>query len=65
MGLFDFFKPKWKHSNPIIRKQAVESIKDDNVLMEIAGTDNETGVCKAALKKLSEEAKSRDAEYDR
>ncbi len=52
MGLSDLFKPKWKHSDPEVRKEAIEKINDQAILAEIARMDNAKDVRLEALKKL-------------
>jgi len=39
MGLFNLLKPKWKHSNPQVRKIAIENLTDLNILDQIAVND--------------------------
>jgi hypothetical protein len=41
MGLFDLFRPKWKHSDPDVRIAAAGKITDENILIEMAGNDRE------------------------
>jgi hypothetical protein len=41
MGLFDLFRPKWKHSNPDVRIAAANEATDENVLIEMAAKDRE------------------------
>ena len=40
MGFFDLFKPKWKHSNPEIRKAAIDKITDQSILADILKNDS-------------------------
>lgn len=40
MGLGDLFKPKWKHSNSIIRSDAVKELTDEKILIEVAKNDS-------------------------
>ena len=39
MALSDLFKPKWKHSDPNVRKAAILNITDQKVLAEVAKND--------------------------
>lgn len=41
MGLFDSFRPKWKHSNPDVRAAAAKEVTDENILIEMAAQDRE------------------------
>jgi hypothetical protein len=41
MGVFDVFRPKWKHSDPDVRVAAANEIGDENILIEIAAKDPE------------------------
>ena len=41
MGLFDLFRPKWKHSDPDVRIAAASEITDENILVEMAANDRE------------------------
>ena len=41
MGLFDPFRPKWKHSNPDVRIAAASEASDENILIEMASQDRE------------------------
>jgi hypothetical protein len=41
MGLFDLFRPKWKHSDPDVRIAAASEISDENILIEMAAKDRE------------------------
>ena len=56
MGLFNFFKPKWKHSNRQVRLTAVEnmSVDDLETLLEIIREDADQKVRLAALAKIDE-----------
>ncbi len=48
------FKPKWQHSDPQVRKQAVLSLGSDEraVMLQIAREDADSGVRQAALKRV-------------
>ena len=56
MGLFNFFKPKWKHSNRQVRLTAVEnmSVDDLETLLEIIREDADQEVRLAALAKIDD-----------
>lgn len=41
MGVFDLFRPKWKHSDPDVRVAAANEISDENILIEMAAKDRE------------------------
>jgi hypothetical protein len=41
MGLFDLFRPKWKHSDPDVRIAAASKTGDENILIEMAANDRE------------------------
>lgn len=53
MGFFDLFKPKWKHSNPDVRKTALIFIDNQKILEKVAQNDKNEYVRSAAVKKLS------------
>ena len=52
MGLFDFFKPDWKHSDPRVRQKSLERVEDTSVLAEVLDTDEDAGVRQAVLASL-------------
>ena len=52
MGLGDLFKPKWKHSDDLIRRKAVEKINDQELIKKIAQTDEHEWVRSEAVRKL-------------
>ncbi len=54
MPLMRFFKPKWQHPNPQIRRQAVEALGPDNieVLTQVALQDKIADVRKVALSRI-------------
>lgn len=59
MKFSDFFKPRWKHSDPRIRAEAIremESEEHSNSLKDIVLSDNSSDNRKNALKKISDEA---------
>ena len=41
MGLFDFFRPKWKHSNPDVRIAAARETGDIEILQKLATVDRD------------------------
>lgn len=41
MGLFDFLRPKWKHSNPDVRIAAARATDDVEVLKKLATDDRD------------------------
>ena len=41
MGLFDLFRPKWKHSEPDVRIAAAQQLEDSSTLMQMAASDRE------------------------
>jgi hypothetical protein len=41
MGLFNLFRPKWKHSDPDVRVAAANETSDETILIEMAGSDRE------------------------
>ena len=41
MGLFDLFRPKWKHSNPDTRLEAAREMTDQTLLRQMAATDRD------------------------
>lgn len=49
MGLFDLFRPKWKHSDPDVRLAAASEVADENILIEMAAKDREWFVRHNAL----------------
>jgi len=54
MILKHFLKPKWQHSNPVVRLQAIESLggSDQDVLVEIARSDPDPAVRRSACKRI-------------
>ncbi|MFO1429660.1 MAG: DUF349 domain-containing protein [Candidatus Competibacteraceae bacterium] len=55
MILNRFFKPKWQHPDPQVRKQAVGEISSvDPILVQVARQDRSPDVRRAALERLSE-----------
>src|SRR5262245_26507924 len=56
MGLFDFFRAKWKHSNPDVRPDAVRNLSADDagIWIEVAKSDRDARVRKIAIKRLDD-----------
>ena len=54
MGFTDLFKPKWKHSNPDVRAEAVRALGDDQatLLAAIARSDADARVRRLAVKRI-------------
>jgi hypothetical protein len=56
MGLFDLFRPKWKHSDADVRARAVRQLDDDAILAQVAQGDLDDRVRKVAIKRLLDTA---------
>jgi tetratricopeptide (TPR) repeat protein len=56
MGLTDFFRPKWKHSNKLVRQAVVEKVTDQAILAQVARTDAEPAVRSIAVRNLTDQA---------
>ena len=55
MILNRFFKPKWQHSDPQVRKQALGELSSaDPILVQVARQDRSPEVRRAALERLTE-----------
>ena len=52
MKFSDIFVPRWQNSNPDIRKQAIQRLKDIKLLEQIAENDEDAGVCQTAASRL-------------
>lgn len=52
MSLFDRLRPKWNHSDPAVREQAVRELDDQAVLEKIAHEDSCEAVRLAAVERL-------------
>ena len=54
MGFTDLFKPKWKHSNPEVRADAVRALGDDEaaLLATIVRSDADVRVRRIAVKRI-------------
>jgi hypothetical protein len=55
MAILDLFKPKWKNSNWIIRRDAMESITDQAILAEVVKKDSDLEVRMAALQRITDQ----------
>lgn len=55
MSLLDSFKPKWKHSDPKVRREALKKITDQKVLYKIVSYDKNSGVRKTAIEKVTDQ----------
>lgn len=56
--LSKFFKPKWQHTNPVVRVSAVKNFSDDNpdhfrILSQLATSDPDLSVREAAIEQIS------------
>jgi hypothetical protein len=56
MGIADFFRPKYRHSDVKVRLEAVRALtsEDSDILANIARTDREATVRRVAIEKLDE-----------
>ena len=52
MGLLDVFRPRWKHSNPEIRLEAIRTLDDDEALAQSASRDGDERIRRLAIKQL-------------
>ncbi len=67
MGFLDLFRPRWKHSDPAIRIDAVKSLTPEDVveLGHVVRRDKDARVRRLALKKISDPALLEEvAEHD-
>ena len=67
MGFLDLFRPRWKHSDPAIRIEAVKSLTPEDLveLGHVVKRDKDARVRRLALKKISEPALLEEvAEHD-
>jgi hypothetical protein len=55
MGFLDFFKPKWKHSEWRVRKEAIKKISKQRILKKIAKNDVNVKVRVAAIEKITDQ----------
>ena len=57
MGLRDLFRPKWQHSNPKIRCEAIAELDNQALLAQIACIEDEAlSVRKAALQRMTDQS---------
>jgi exonuclease SbcC len=56
MALLRFFKPKWQHHDPAIRRQAVQAMssEDDATLTKIASEDEAPSIRRLALRRIND-----------
>ena len=56
MALLRFFKPKWQHPNPAIRRQAVQALTsdDETTLIQIACEDEIPAIRRLALQRIND-----------
>jgi len=53
MGLLDFFRPDWKHSDPDVRKKTLLRETDSNIIIEALNEESDNSVISAVLENLS------------
>ena len=63
MKFTDLFLPKWKRSDPEIRRKGIEDLLDQHILFKIIREDNSDIVRIAAAKKSSDVACMLDVVY--
>ena len=56
MALLHFFKPKWQHPDPAIRRQAVQALssEDETTLIQISREDDTPAVRRLALRRIND-----------
>lgn len=56
MGLFDFRKPKWRHKDPAVRLESINTIdpRETGLLAELSGEDPDRTVRLAAIDRLAD-----------
>src|SRR5262245_48281120 len=59
MGLLDLFRPRWKHSDPSVRAEAIKDLSpeapgDLSRLAQVARHDSDPRVRRIAMKKLAD-----------
>src|SRR5882724_1253783 len=54
MGIADLFRPKYRHSDPRVRAEAVRALTSDDAatLVQIARTDRDVGVRRLAIERI-------------
>lgn len=55
MSLFDRFRPRWKHSDPNVRKEAAAALTDQTTLIEVFENDSSTEVRNAAFERIADQ----------
>jgi hypothetical protein len=55
MSFFDRLRPKWNHSDPAIREQAISGLEDQKQLAKIVGDDPSEAVRLAAVGRLTDQ----------
>jgi hypothetical protein len=70
MGIADYFRPKYRHSDVRVRTEAVRALGSDDasLLIQIARTDSDVGVRRLALERIEEAsvlAELREAQSER
>ena len=55
MSFLDRLRPKWQHSDPAVREQAIQGLNDQAALAKIASEDPEESVRVAAILKLTDQ----------
>lgn len=55
MSFLDRLRPKWNHSDPVVRKQAVADLDDQAVLEKIVAEDSDESVRLAAVGRLTDQ----------
>jgi tetratricopeptide (TPR) repeat protein len=55
MALADWFRPKWRHSNPSVRAVAVRALRDPAILARVAKGDAEADIRRIAVEMLTDE----------
>ena len=54
MSFVDFFRPKWKHSDPDVRMDAVRDLDTESQLIQVLRSDEDARVRRLALKKVTD-----------
>lgn len=56
MGLLDLFRPRWKHSDPTVRMEAIRDLTPEDIveLGQVAKRDKDVRVRRLALKKIND-----------
>ena len=55
MSLFDCLRPRWKHTDPAVRQDAVRGLVDPQLLADIATNDASDDVRRAAIEALNDQ----------